>query len=315
MALYRIKDFDPEYRKHFDNQDFLSFDLYNGNEKVGSVDDLLIDENGSFRYFVINTGIWVFGKKVLLPIGRARISYQDHRIYAENLSRAQVESLPEFDEHSVVDYDHEERVRSTYRSNAAPAANVAPINSAPPTNSAAVNQSAAIGNTPLENTSRSTAYGRDTYSYDRDPDLYDVNERDHQNLKLYQERLIANKQRQKTGDVAIGKRVETETARVSVPVEKERVVIERTSGNNVGLPVDGARADFQEGEVARMEVYEEVPDIHKETIVRENVSIRKEIDRDTVEAEDQLRREELDVKTQGNPVIDQPPNQRFDQRR
>ncbi|MBW4690999.1 MAG: DUF2382 domain-containing protein [Lyngbya sp. HA4199-MV5] len=308
MALYKIKDFDPDYCKHFDNQDFLSFDLYNGNEKVGSVDNLLVDENGSFRYFVINTGIWVFGKKVLLPIGRARISYADHRIYADNLNRSQVETLPEFDENSVVDYDHEESVRSTYRSGATAS------------RSAALDQSAAIGNTPLERSTQGAAssrdtYDRSTYNYDRDPDLYDFNERDHQNLKLYQERLIANKTRQKSGDVAVGKRVETETARVSVPIEKERVVIERTAGNDVGTPVDAASADFRAGEVARMEVYEEVPDIRKETIVRENVSVRKEIDRDTVEAQEELRREELDVNTQGHPVVDQTPDQRTNKRR
>lgn len=303
MALYKIKDYDPDYRKHFDNQDFLSFDLYNGNDKIGSVDDLLVDENGNFRYFVINTGIWVFGKKVLLPVGRARISYPDHRIYVADLSRSQVESLPEFDENSTVDYDHEERVRGTYRSGAQTAKGTA------------VDNAASIGNTPLDPSIQSADYSRDSYSYDRDPDLYDLNERDHQNFKLYQERLIANKTRQKTGEVAVGKRVETETARISVPVEKERVVIDRVSGDNVGQPIDAANVDFHEGEVARMEVYEEVPDIHKETIVRENVSVRKEIDRDTVEAEDQLRREELDVNTQGNPVINQTPDQRAQRRR
>ncbi|MBW4469931.1 MAG: DUF2382 domain-containing protein [Stenomitos rutilans HA7619-LM2] len=305
MALYKIKDFDPAYRQHFDNQDFLSFDLYNGNEKVGSVNNLLVDEDGSFRYFVINTGLWVFGKKVLLPIGRARISYPEHRIYADNLSRSQVESLPEFDENSTVDYEHEERVRGTYRSGASASSSAS---------NAAVDRSAAIGDAPLENSAHAAAYNRDTYSYDRDPDLYNFNERD-QNLKLYQERLIANKTRQKTGEVTVGKHVETETARVSVPVEKERVIIERTAGDNVGTPVDAASADFREGEVARMEVYEEVPDIHKETIVRENVSVRKEIDRDTVEAQEELRREELDVNTQGHPVIDQTPNQRSNKRR
>lgn len=300
MALYKIKDFDPDYSQHFDNQDFLSFDLYSGNEKVGSVDNLLVDEEGNFRYLVINTGIWVFGKKVLLPIGRARISYPEKRIYADNLSRSQVEALPEFDENATVDYDHEERVRGSYRSGATAAGS-----------SAALDQSATIGNTPLDQSAQATAYSRDTYSYDRDPDLYNLNEASHQNIKLYQERLIANKTRQKTGEVAVNKRVETETARVSVPVENERVVIERTAGSNVGTPVDAATANFHEGEVARMEVYEEVPDIHKEIIVRENVSIRKEIDRDTVEAEEQLRREELDIDTQGRPVVDQTPNQQI----
>ena len=53
-----------------------------------------------------------------------------------------------------------------------------------------------------------------------------------------------------------------------------------------------------------MEVYEETPDIHKEAFVREEVRVTKVVDQDTVTAEEQLRREELDVDTQGRPVID-----------
>jgi len=64
-----------------------------------------------------------------------------------------------------------------------------------------------------------TTHNRDTYNYEQDA-LYQMNEQDHQNLKLYQERLVA-KQQVKSEEVAIGKRVETETASVSVPVEKE----------------------------------------------------------------------------------------------
>jgi stress response protein YsnF len=39
--------------------------------------------------------------------------------------------------------------------------------------------------------------------------------------------------------------------------------------------------------------------------VREEVKVRKEIDRETVDVEETLRREELDVQTDGTPVIDQ----------
>ncbi len=60
MPLHRIKEFDPDYRNHFDNQDVIGSDVYSGNEKIGSVDDLLVDESGNFRYFVVNTGLWIF---------------------------------------------------------------------------------------------------------------------------------------------------------------------------------------------------------------------------------------------------------------
>lgn len=286
MPLHKIKDFDPNYSDHFEGQDVMGYDLYAGKEKVGSVDDLLVDDAGKIRYLIINSGAWVFGKKVLLPIGRARIDYKGHRISVDGLTRAQVEALPNYDGNMPVDYEHEEKVRGVYRPMAAGAKSMG----AKGMGAAAVDAS-----TPLN-------YDRDTYAYDRDAALYDLDDTAHQNLRLYEERLIANKTRSKTGEVAVGKRVETETAKVSVPLEKERVVIERTTPSSASVALgDGA---FAEGEVARVEVYEEAADIRKEAFVREEVSIRKEVDRETVNAEETLRREELNVDTQGRPVVD-----------
>jgi uncharacterized protein (TIGR02271 family) len=285
MALHRIKDFDPDYRSHFEEQKYiLEYDLYAGSEKIGSVKDLLVDDNGRFRYLVIHTGNWISGKNVLLPIGRAQIDNKEHCVYVNGLTRAQAEALPEYQEGMMVDYDQEEQVRGVYR----------PAAATPLDTSASLDAPA-----PLE-----AAYDRSTYDYDRDADLYNLNEQNHESLKLYEERLIASKTRQKTGEVAISKRVETETARVSVPVEKERVVIERTTPVNAGTTVAPDVDAFAEGEVARVEVYEETPDIRKEAFVREEVRVRKEVDQQTVQAEEQLRREELDVNTQGRPVVD-----------
>ena len=280
MPLHKIKDFDPDYRNHFDDKDVQGFDLYTGNEKVGSVDDILVDDNGNFRYLAINTGVWILGKKVLVPIGRARIDYSGHRAYVDGLTKEQVQSLPDYKETTTVDANYEEQVRGVYR----------PLATAPGAATAsAVN-----------------AYNPDSYSYSQEPALYGLNDQDHQNFKLYEERLIANKIRQKTGEVAVGKRIETEQARVSVPLEKERVVIERVTPTDAGRTVTPGTADFQEGEVARVEVYEETADIRKEAFVREEVNIKKVVDRDVTNVEEQLRREELDVTTDGNPTLRRP---------
>lgn len=294
MALHKIKDFDPDYRSHFDGDDVVGLDLYTGNDRIGSVDDALVDDEGQFRYLVINTGVWILGKKVLLPIGGARIDYVARRVYAKSLSKAQVENLPEFTQDATIDYDHEEQVRGIYRPSMlnTAASGVGYVgDSAPAIQSAAPMLAVDAG------------YDRDTYSYDKEPALYGVNEQDHQTLHLYQERLIASKTRQKTGEVAIGKHIETETARVSVPIDKERVVIQRTAGNT-GAVIPASEANFQAGEVARIEVYEEIPDIQKEAFVREEVRVTKVVDHDTVTAEEQVRREELDVDTEGRPVVE-----------
>lgn len=133
-------------------------------------------------------------------------------------------------------------------------------------------------------------------------------------VKLYQERLVANKHREKTGEVTVGKHVESETQRVSIPVEKERIVVERNSPTTTGRAVSPGDADFREGEVTRMEVYEETANVQKEAYVREQVDVRKEVDRETVELEEQVRREELDIDTQGRSVVDKNSNRRLDER-
>lgn len=279
MPLVKLEDFYPNYREEaLDVDQIKNFDVYAQNDdKVGSIEHILIDDqDGKFRYFVVDTGFWIFGKKVLLPIGLATVSYSDRRVYVPNLTKQQVEDLPAFDELEKVDYEYEEQLRGTYR----------PI---------------AAGQT-LPSTG--VQADRNSYRYQQEPSLYDLNEQDHQSLKLYEEKLVAGKSRQKTGEVAVGKRVETNTARVAVPVEKERVVIDRTAPTPGTAAVDPNHADFKEREVARMDVYEETPDIHKEAFVREQVNIRKEVDLDTVEAEEKVRREELDLDTQGRPVVD-----------
>ncbi|MEO1635538.1 MAG: YsnF/AvaK domain-containing protein, partial [Cyanobacteria bacterium J06631_9] len=208
------------------------------------------------------------GKKVLLPIGKARFDNDDRRVYVNGLTKEQVENLPEYSGEAV-DYDYEERVRGVYRENTA--AQSAPVEGA------------------------ATTYNRDTYSYDYDADLYNKPEEEAHNqpIRLYEERLVADKDRFKAGSVTVGKRVEAETAQVSVPVEKERVVIERTEPT--GTSAATADHAFEDGEVARVDVYEEKANIRKEAVVREEVNVRKESTEEVVSDQVTVRREELDV--------------------
>jgi uncharacterized protein (TIGR02271 family) len=272
MPLYKIADFDPNYRETFGGEDVKALELYTeGGIRIGSVDDVLVDPDGRFRYLVIDTEYNSIGKKVLLPIGLSRIDYNQRRVYVDGLSKEQVERLPEYKNNMTVDYDYEEQVRGAYR--------------------------------PMSTSD--VAYNRDTYNYQQDASLYNLNEQKHQTFKLYEERLIANKNRVKSGEVTIGKHIETETARVSVPIERERVVVERVHPTDAGTVVNPSELQFQEGEIARIELYEETPEIHKEAFVREEVRVKKVVDRDTVEAEETIRREELDINTQGNLPIQQ----------
>lgn len=280
MTLASLKDTYPDYQSTFSDSQIGHIDDYSlyadDDNKVGSVEDGLFDETtGQFRYLVVDTGGWIFGKKVLLPIGRVRFDNKKRHVYATGLTKNQVENLPKYDGVRTVDYDHEERVRGIYRENAA-------------------GQSAPVSG---------TAYTQESYTYDSDPELYTMADREERNqpIRLYEERLVADKKRVKTGSVSVGKRIETETKSVSVPVEKERVVIERSAPSGTGaVTTDHA---FNEGEVARVEVHEERAVVGKEAVLREEVTVRKETEQETYTEQATVRREELDVDTDGDTNV------------
>ncbi|MEH2068195.1 MAG: DUF2382 domain-containing protein [Nostoc sp.] len=306
MVLYKLEDFEPNYRDSFEGRDIKGLGVYTQgtDEKVGTVNDVLVDEEGHFRYLVVDLGFWIFGKKVLLPIGRAHIDYNSDRVYTIGLTREQAEDLPEFDERQALDYDYEERVRGVYRRPENYTRSVeasAPLDTTPVDASYTTPVDASY-TTPVDTSYTTPNYNRDSYTYENEPSLYNINDQNNQTLRLYEERLIASKQRRKTGEVTIGKRVETDTARIAVPIEKERVVIERVTPADAGTPVSAREADFQEGDVARVELYEETPDIRKEAVLREEVRVRKVVDQETVEAQETVRREELEVNAPNLPV-------------
>ncbi|MGB3768387.1 MAG: DUF2382 domain-containing protein [Phormidesmis sp.] len=292
MTLVSLKETYPDYRNQFSDNSLSHIDDYSvyasGDDKVGTVEDGLFDDTtGQFRYLIVDTGVWIFGKKVLLPIGAARFDNAQERVYVEGLTKDQVEHLPKYEGTKSVDYDYEERVRGVYRENSVEQS--VPVEGT----GIAAGTSAAVG------TAAGRAYTPDTYRYDEhDADLYAMDRTDeNQPIRLYEERLVAGKERVQAGAVRVGKRVESQTAEVSVPLEKERVVIERTTPTTTtGVATDHV---FEDGEVANVEVFEEQANVRKEAFVREEVNVRKETREEVVHEQATVRREELDVDGDG----------------
>jgi uncharacterized protein (TIGR02271 family) len=303
MSLLKIKEFDPNYRESFEGKDIKGMGVYaTGDEKIGTVTDVLVDEQGHFRYFVVELGLWIFGKKVLLPVGRSRIDRAAERIYTVAMTKQQAENLPEFNEHKEIDYNYEEQVRGVYRSEAfvEDSSSLESSGSLDAAGSSRAGRGTMVA--PVAPPKKS-GNGKD-YDYQQEPGLYALNDQDHQTLKLYQERLIANKIRTKTGEVIIGKHTETEKARASVPIDKERVVIERVTPANAGEAVTLGPDSFGKTTATHINLYEETADLHKEAFLREEVKVNKVVDHETIEGEETLRREELDVDTQEHPNVE-----------
>lgn len=86
---------------------------------------------------------------------------------------------------------------------------------------------------------------------------------------------------------------------MTIPVEKEGIVIE--SIKNIE-DIDNFNTTFSEGEIARIEIYQEDINIEKKAFVCEEINIRKEVRKETIEASKIIRREELEIKAEGNII-------------
>jgi sporulation protein YlmC with PRC-barrel domain len=64
-------------------------------EKVGEVEDLLIDETGTIRY--LDVDLITFHKHVLLPVARSRVDEAETVVWVPGMSRAQFEAVPSYD--------------------------------------------------------------------------------------------------------------------------------------------------------------------------------------------------------------------------
>ncbi len=117
-----------------------------------------------------------------------------------------------------------------------------------------------------------------------------------QTVQLKEEHLRASKEAVKTGDVTVRKEVHTEHQQVTVPVEREEVVIERR-------PASGPAAGEIKAEEIRIPVKEEKVHVSKEAVVKEEVSVGKRKVTETETVAGEVKKEELKVETEGDVKV------------
>jgi uncharacterized protein (TIGR02271 family) len=269
MSLQSIAEFNPDYYQESSlSRDLISRPVFiaKTEEEIGNIEDILVDDSGHFRYLVIRAGEWLDERKFLLPVGVCRAYGENNSVSLMNINDKQfLQQIPPYQSDSQVDYNYEENIRNIYRQFL----------------------------TTDENSTAS--YTQDSYSYDHEPELYQISTEETQTIKLYEERLIADKQRREVGEVSIGKRVETEVAEVEIPIQKEKVVVSRNRVAEEDIEVTPEEATFEEGTVAEVKVYEETADVEKKAFVREEVEIKKEVEKEVINASETLRKEELEI--------------------
>jgi hypothetical protein len=75
--------------------DVEGFDVAATNGDIGKVDEATYDVGSS--YIVVDTGPWIFGRKVLLPAGVIERIDLDNRKVEVRLTKDQIKDSPEFD--------------------------------------------------------------------------------------------------------------------------------------------------------------------------------------------------------------------------
>jgi len=79
---------------------------------IGKVDEATYEAGGSF--VVVDTGPWIFGKKVMLPAGMIREIDADTETVFVNLTKDEIKNAPEFDEKRYQEQGYRDELGAYY---------------------------------------------------------------------------------------------------------------------------------------------------------------------------------------------------------
>ena len=92
--------------------DIVGYSVEARDGSIGKVDDATFEVGSS--YLVVDTGPWIFGRKVMLPAGVIRdVNHDDETVFV-NRTKDQIKDAPEFDDSFVIDDDYRGRLGSYY---------------------------------------------------------------------------------------------------------------------------------------------------------------------------------------------------------
>jgi hypothetical protein len=92
--------------------DMTGFSVEATDGSIGKVDEATYEVGGS--YIVVDTGPWIFGKKVLLPAGVIeRVDAAEEKIYV-NRTKDEIKNAPEFDESTYTDEAYRSQIGGYY---------------------------------------------------------------------------------------------------------------------------------------------------------------------------------------------------------
>jgi hypothetical protein len=90
----------------------IGYDIEANDGSIGKVDDTTLGAGAGT--LIVDTGPWIFGKKVMLPVGVIRsVDHEEQKIFV-NRTKDEIENAPEFDESRLNDETYRDRLGSYY---------------------------------------------------------------------------------------------------------------------------------------------------------------------------------------------------------
>src|SRR5215208_170140 len=267
---------------------YSGYEVYDRNgEKIGKVDDLLVDENDQPEYIGVKMCFLGLEGTSLIPWELTRVNEEGHRIEV-SVDKAQVKGGPSFDDDRDITPDYEERDYSHYGLQRAQ------------TNGARGGYGAYYGDEETgkvgpgmregdTETGEFRGHSEDDEGVNQSG-TDDLEDEDELRVQRTEEELKAGTREREAGALNVRKRVRTDREQVRVPTRHEEVSVERVPVNDR----EASEAEIGDDEVTMPVVEEEVV-TEKRPVVKEELRIRKDTVKDEEVVEEDVRREEVDV--------------------
>jgi hypothetical protein len=94
------------------NIDLTGFKVEATDGEIGKVDDATWEAGGSF--LIVDTGPWIFGKKMMIPAGLVRDIDPDTETIFVNRTKDEIKNAPQFDDERYHDPTYRDELGSYY---------------------------------------------------------------------------------------------------------------------------------------------------------------------------------------------------------
>ena len=262
-----------------DDPDIRGWDVTTADgQELGEIKDLLVDTR-TMKVHAVEVELegshfdWSDNRRVVVPVDSLRVNRDEDEVVISGMRKDEIGALPVYDATWGRGTD----------------ATAGPIASA--------------GYPGADDTRGRAGYGAEGYARSDEQALGAETER----LTRAEEELHIGKREVQSGEVRVGKRVETERVREPVSLERDQVNVERRPASG---DVTDTEARFRDEEIV-VPITEEEAIVEKRPVVKEEVVITKERVRDDDVVETDVRKERLDVDQEGRGLDDR---SRFDRK-